>query len=97
MNANFYTHPQEIWNDAKCSKVANSRRKDALGTRHPFKGFVSSSSSSYCELGQSVRYNGGCIRNGEHYAGETKPLPQISENFRFIIRPTWGIYLERVK
>lgn len=91
----YYQHPREVWDTAKCAKIVKAREKDDCGAQHPFPGLVARFGSAYCGYGQKVRYNGGCIRNGEHYSGEEKPLPEIPRGFKFITRPTWGIYLVR--
>lgn len=88
-NAPLYQHPQEIWDEKKCKKAANYTAKDGLGTRYSFKGYYSHTIE--------VRYNGGCIRNGEWYQGERKPLPKLAEGYAWYYRRTWGWQIIKVK
>jgi hypothetical protein len=81
----LYTYPQETWDEAKCKKVAKSK-----------KGLIASSSSSYAEYGQTVRFNGGCIREGEHYQSEHRPLPKVPAGWGFKQVLSWGTYLVRL-
>lgn len=82
----YYTHKQEIWDEKKCSKVANHIAKDGIGTPYPFKGYIGSNQTGY---GQR-KYNGGCIREGDWYEGEIKPLPKIPKSYKIITIPSWG-------
>lgn len=88
-NNNYFVHPQEVWDKAKCSKAARHVAKDGLGTPYPWPGYIGSSTSIPPRYG-SIRYNGGCVRNGKWYEGETRPLPKIAEGFEIIHVPTWG-------
>ena len=88
-----YTHPQEEWDAAKCAKIAKQRGRDGYGTPHPWPGAIASHSSSHPMYGQTRRYNGGTIINGEFYNREAKPLPRIAPGYKFLNRPTWGTYL----
>lgn len=91
----LYIHPRETWTEPQCAKLVKRRTKDAFGTLHPFPGFVSTAAGGYPGPGQTVYYNGGCIREGEWYNGEYFPLPIIPEGYDFIDLPTWGIYLRK--
>lgn len=89
----YFTYPQETWDAAKCAKVARSNPRNAFGDRNPWPGQIACHSSTCAEYGQTIRYNGGCIRDGEWYAGEVRPLPIIPAGWEFLNRPTWGTYL----
>lgn len=89
----LYTHPIETWDEEKCAKRAKFNPVDAYGNRRPFPGWVSFSNTAYPMYGQTRYYNGGCIREGEHYAGERVPLPIISNAYEFVYVPHWGIRL----
>lgn len=92
-NDNYFTHPAEVWDAKKCERVAKSRRSDSYGTKETRPGRITGSASSYPGYGQTVRYNGGCVRGDKWFEGETVPLPTVPENFRFEYVPTWGTYL----
>lgn len=83
--------PAETWDEAKCVKMARRWAKDGLGTRYPFKGFIGPfvSSVSMGAYG-SERYNGGCVRNGQWWQGEHRPLPILPPGFKIVHRPSWG-------
>ena len=85
-----YIHPQETWTESDCRKRAAYAPADAWGNRPP-KGIIAPTGSTACHYGQTVRYNGGCIREGEYYAAESKPLPVIPPNFEFVAIPSWGL------
>ncbi len=91
----LYTHPQEIWDEKKCAKIAKHRGTDGCGARHPYPGLVASSGSYHPTYGQTKRYNGGCTRNGEHYQAEHIPLPQIPDTYEFYTIVSWGTYLRK--
>ena len=93
MLTEFYTHPQEVWDKKTCDTIARHKGRDGCGTVHPYPGQINADSSPYPRHGQARRYNGGCIRNGIHYAGEAIPLPKIPPGFGFIHRTSWGTYL----
>lgn len=93
----IYVHKQDIWSEAECRKRSRYNPPNAYGDKNPWPGLISGSADPYAGYGHTVRYNGGCIRDGEWYDGESKPLPKIPETYRFVYRPTWGTYLERVK
>lgn len=91
----LFAHPQETWTEAECAKRAKYRGTDGRGTKHPYPGLIASSAGAHPEYGQAVRYNGGCIREGELYDGEVIPLPKIPDTYEFFKRPTWGTYIRR--
>jgi hypothetical protein len=91
-----YIHPQEIWDEAKCEKVLKHKYKDGCGTKHHRGGLISHSGSAYPQYGQTKRYNGGCIREDEHYQSETIPLPKVPIGWGFEYVSTWGTYLVRL-
>jgi hypothetical protein len=92
----FFTHPRETWTKAQCEKIAKHFTKDGLGTKNPWPGQIAAFGSPYVRYGSKIRYNGGCVRNGEWYDGEEMPLPKIPKSFKFVTRSTWGIYLEKI-
>lgn len=91
-----FTYPQETWTAAKCEKVAKHRGRDGCGALHPYPGLVAGSASTFPQYGQRMRFNGGTIINGEHYASVEVPLPKIPPGFKFVKRVSWGTYLEKV-
>jgi hypothetical protein len=94
----YYTHPQEVWNEAKCKAVAKHREMDSYGSIHPYAGKVAGVGSSCAEYGQTQRYNGGYIApDGNWYNGEVRPLPQIPETYEFYKIVSWGTYLRKKK
>jgi hypothetical protein len=91
----LYTYPQETWDEKKCAKIAKHRGKDGCGSVHPYPGLVAASGSSYPQYGQTVRFNGGTIIEGELYQYVMRPLPKIPDTFEFIRRVSWGTYLQK--
>jgi hypothetical protein len=89
-----YTHKQETWSGKECAKRARYAPKDPWGNRPP-KGLISHVGSAYPEYGQRKTYNGGCIRDGEHYRSEYKPLPVIPEGWEFAPLESWGTVIRR--
>ncbi len=87
----FYTHPQEVWNKARCEKQVKHTAKDGLGTPYPFKGYIGS--NAYPGGYGVTKYNGGCIRNSKLYQGEIKPLPKVADGFEIIHVSSWGYRL----
>lgn len=90
----IFAHPQETWTEDRCRKEASSAPADAFGNRPP-KGLVSRSGAAYPGYGQSIRYNGGCVRDGEWYAGETVPLPIIPDTYEFVPLVSWGLRIQK--
>jgi len=81
----YFVHDAEVWDAKKCEKAAKHTAKDGYGTKYPFEGFIGG-----CERYGQRRYNGGCIRNDEHYDGEILPLPIVADGFQIIHQSTWG-------
>lgn len=88
----FYQHKAETWDEKECESIANSTAKDGLGTPYPFKGYMGCSTSIPPKYG-SIRYNGGCVREGAWYDGEFFPLPNVHENYEILYVPCWGYRL----
>jgi len=87
----YYTPEPEVWDEKECAKVARRRGKDSYGTRHPYAGLVEDRSAVH---GYGRRkFNGGVIREGEWWEGTDIPYPIIHENYEFISRISWGLYL----
>ena len=85
----YYQHPQEVWNEARCRKEANHTAKDGFGTPYPFKGYI-----GFSQWGKT-RYNGGCIRDDCWWEGEVRPLPKVTDGFEIIYVPTWGYRIKK--
>lgn len=83
----IYVHPQETWNETECLKISKANGRDAFGTKQR-PGLIASSASPYVSYGQTVRFNGGCERNGQWYEGEMKPLPIVPKGWIFKTIPT---------
>lgn len=81
--AKLYQNPAQKWDAAKCAKMANATAKDGLGTPYPFKGYVGSNFGEF-------RYNGGCVRDGQWWQGETLPLPEVAKGYKIVHVQTWG-------
>jgi hypothetical protein len=79
----LYQHKVENWDATKCDKAVNYEASDGLGTKYPFKGYLGT------HFGP-IRYNGGCVRDGEWYQGENFPLPNIPKNFKIVYVMCWG-------
>lgn len=92
----LYTHPQETWTAAQCERAARKINRDGLGTVGGPRGLIAHSGSAYVQYGGTVRWNGGVIRDGEHYAAEHKPLPKIPPGFHFETAPSWGIRIVKL-
>ena len=91
----MYVYPIESWDVGECKRRSRVRLRDSFCSLHPWPGLIAGSASSYPEYGQTVRFNGGTIIDGEHYQAAHRPLPVIPPTFRFVTRPTWGTYIER--
>ena len=91
---NLYTHPQETWDTAECSRRARFAPVDAYGNRPP-RGIIASSASTYAQYGQTVYFNGGMLVDGVLYSGEYNPLPLIPPEFEFVSLPTWGTAIRK--
>ena len=90
----IFTHKQETWDRAKCQKEANRVFRDGMGTPGP-RGIIASSGSNYPQYGQTQRYNGGTIVDGEWYEAVSVPLPAIHEDFCFESWPAWGRFIKK--
>jgi hypothetical protein len=86
----IYSYPREKWDDNKCKQFES--RKDGM---IPFPGEIHCS-GSVCSVGHTQLYNGGIIIEGKHYSGVFKPLPEISHNYRWVSKISWGIFLRNV-
>lgn len=84
-----YRHPQEIWSAKECEKRARHAPIDPWGNRPP-EGIIASIGSSYPQYGQTLRYNGGKVIQGEWYEAEHVPLPLIPKSFEIVSLRTWG-------
>jgi len=84
-----YTHPQETWDEKECAKRARYAPKDHWGNRPP-KGIIANSGSSYPQYGQTQRYNGGKVIDGEWYEAESVPLPIIPDSYEIVSLVSWG-------
>jgi len=93
-DAPLYQHPVEVWDEAKCAKLAKHTAKDGMGTPYPFKGYLGSSASIPPRFGP-IRYNGGCVRDDKWYQGENRPLPEVHEDYEIVKVPTWGWRIKR--
>lgn len=89
----IYEHKQEVWTEAECRKISRRRHTDGCGTKETHPGRFSFSGSPYPGYSQTVRYNGGCLRDGEWYDGEHIPFPVIPPSYKIEHVPTWGDYL----
>ena len=93
----YYTFPQEVWDEKKCKRESRKIWKDGMGTPIHFRGYLGSSAS----IGGygKTRFNGGCVRpddNGDWYEGQIRPLPKVTENYVIVVIPTWGWRLRHV-
>ncbi len=43
----------------------------------------------------TTRYNGGCVRAGQWWQGEHRPLPSIPAGYEIIDVPTWGKHIRK--
>lgn len=91
-NLPLYQHKTEKWDAKKCAKMANYTAKDGMGTKYPFKGYLHPPTIE----GQSIRYNGGCIREDKWWQGEHFPLPKIAKGYEIVHVPTWGLRIQKV-
>ena len=87
----YYLNPREVWDTAKCAKMAKRVARDGLGTPYPFKGAVP---GPYPFGFGKTRYNGGCCRplcasNPKWYPGEIFPRPKLAAGYRWVYAPTW--------
>lgn len=85
----YYEHPPEVWDEKKCKRLAKHVPVDAFGTKAPFSGYLGSWSVYYGGYGYQ-RYNGGCIRDGDWYEGEYRPLPTLAPGYKIVHVTSWG-------
>jgi hypothetical protein len=71
----MFLGPPEVWDAAKCRRMAVRVARDGMGTPYPFAGAVP-------ELPTTVRYNGGCVEGDSWYAGRQHTRPQLADGFR---------------
>ncbi len=86
----FYMNKREVWDAAKCARMARRIAKDGLGTPYPFRGAY----PRYPHGWGRIRYNGGCIRpdtgpKRKWYDGEVFPLPKLAKGWKWVHVPTW--------
>lgn len=89
-----FTHPREYWDEKECAKRAQQAHADHWGNKPP-KGIIASNASSYPQYGQTIRFNGGCIRKGEWYEAESVPLPVIPRSYEFHKLSSWGLTIRK--
>ena len=87
-----YLNHREVWDVAKCEKMAKRVARDGMGTPYPFKGAVPGPFP--CDFGKTL-YNGGCVRpmtgpNQKWYPGEIWPLPKLAPGFKWVRAVTWS-------
>ena len=90
----YYQHPQDEWDEAKCKRESRKVWKDGYGTKIHFRGYLGSSAT----IGGygKTRYNGGCEHNGDWWEGEIKPLPKVHQDYVIVVIPSWGWRLRHV-
>ncbi len=86
----YYQHPQQTWNIAKCNKLANRTISDGLGTKYPGKGYLKNNEIGGHNGDLICRYNGGCEREGKWYSGEQFHLPIVPSDFQIVWITNWG-------
>lgn len=89
-----FTYPVEAWTAKECQKRANFAPANAFGDKPP-KGIIASSASTYPQYGQTIRFNGGTVIDGEHYEAVCVPLPIIAPTFEFAKLSGWGTIIRR--
>jgi len=94
MSDAYFVHPQEVWDLSTCEKKAKYTAKDGLGTPYPFKGYIGSETSIPPAFGK-IRYNGGCVHNGQWYEGEIRPLPSVAPGYEIVRVPRWGWQIKK--
>lgn len=93
----WYTRPQEVWDEKKCAKAAKYLHRDSCGTPWPFRGYIYGTAvGSIPKIGGKTRYNGGITREGKWYQGEVIPLPKIHEDYEVVyMTPDWGYRIRK--
>ena len=89
----YYTYPQEVWDAAKCEKMAKRIVKDGYGSSFPV-GYLGSNQPNGGKWGVTT-YNGGCVIDDKHYKGEIRPLPKVAEGFEIVQHLAWGYFIEK--
>ena len=90
----IYIHKQEVWSEKKCERQARRAPKDAWGNPPP-KGIIARAGCPHVQYGKTIRFNGGCIREGEWYEGEYKPLPIIPDTYEIVPLSSWGLIISK--
>ena len=80
----YYTFPQEVWDEKECEKRAKHLVEDGFGTPYPFRGYI-----GMLKYGQH-RLNGGFVKNGDWYEGYIVLLPKIDDKYEIVRVPSWG-------
>ena len=81
-----YQHPQPVLTEEDCKK-AQRRATDAFGGRWPHPG--------HYPTPVGVReYNGGCVRDGQWYAGENFPEPKLPKGWKLTYIASWGYHIQ---
>lgn len=86
----YFVHQPENWNYDICLKKSKYVASDGLDTKMHFAGYIGN------HYGK-IRYNGGCYRNNQYYAGEIFSLPNIHPSFMLEYRRSWGWCIKRIK
>lgn len=92
----YYVHLMEAWDKKTCERKAKHREVNAFGCKHPVPGLIASFYSPYFVYGRH-EYNGGCIRNGEWYRGDERPLPLVHPDYEIVEYASWGWRIQRKK
>ena len=78
----LYSHPVEVWNAAKCARLAKRKQTDGYGTKDHLAGFIHSNYGL-------TRYNGIIEREGNLYGSEYRPLPNVAKGFEIVYVESW--------
>lgn len=90
----YYARPRESWDSRKCERTSRSRFRDGLGTIGGPRGLVQCDSTPYPAWG-TIRFNGGCVEDGEWYRGWDTPFPKLAAGFVWAYVCTWGYVVAR--
>jgi hypothetical protein len=80
----YYVYPQETWDASRCAAIAKKRSPYA-----PFRGYIGCSASMPPSYGR-VRYNGGCVHDGDWWQGEIRPFPELAAGYKIVHVCSWG-------
>jgi hypothetical protein len=94
MSQTFFTLPQETWDAKTCEKKSRHTHEDSYGTKLHFKGYLGSSASIPPFFGK-IRYNGGCVHDGQWYDGEIRPFPVLAKGYEIVVVPSWGWRIQK--